>query len=764
MRGLKFTSITKLLFHSLLSTPFLIFFLLFDFSVAQYEIITETVFEIVPNPLTITSYLTQEGGCLILPTCLIINGSAIFPSRATTGGTNTASTTAIATYTGQPDVGFVLYGDGNLRDHYMQFDDTDGRIEFALTGAYRFVQLEVNDGGSGLLQNGLDLRELVFLRYNESVKDIYPTENADILGIVQEVRHADENELLASDFMGTWVWNTTDNQLGLERDGDRWVFYVGIGSQLRVRQIPADRDSYDVFALPENISVPSDSDFKRLSLGAGIASDFPSSIFTQSPTTTFTDSTATGSSQTTGDNTGGTGTNRSGSRTGIGTGTGTVRNPMITWSRFATGILPVFAHDGSGIRTDPIVYSNIDSRTATGSNGSANTGTATRTGTGTRTGTATGTGTGTGTGGATDGTAQIYNIITSNNLQQYCTELLSYFSPTWPTTLTTYSAYSTSTSFIPEFTSTETTYTKTEEYASRTSTAYGSITTDPAIKRRSSRGNRKRVYKTIKGKFRGRRTVPDTPAQLSGYPPDSVSAACVEAVTSPTAYIYDYTTLSTLLQFTTTFDTTQTNTKSDILTTTTGPVSTTTVPAIGNFKLVHSDLTDKSGTYYGWFINYISQAIPVKVNAAAADNKEGVTQIFYDAYNKPIVTWLKPDLFRSWVFYAAIGGTGNAAPTGDTVLNYRLENQFIYQAAGLAPFLVDYNATSYVATPDAAVVTGGKFYICDTGDAYAALGFWDLYYGPADFPSKPDYNTYKCQDTGMDAIQGENVCLTSPCS
>ncbi|KAF3189787.1 hypothetical protein TWF788_009770 [Orbilia oligospora] len=744
MRGPKFTSITKLPFQSLFSTPFFLFFLFVDFSVAQYEIITETVFEIVPNPLTITSYLTQEGGCLILPTCLIINGSAIFPSRTTTDGTNTASTTAIATYTGQPDTGFVLYGDGNLRDHYMQFDDTDGRMEFALTGAYRFVQLEVNDGGSGLLQNGLNLRELVFLRYNESVKEIYPTENADILGIVQEVRHADENDLLASDFMGTWVWNATDNQLGLERDGDRWVFYVGIGSQLRVRQIPADRDSYDVFALPENISVPSDSDFKRLSLGAGIASDFPSSIFTQSPTTTFTDSSATGFSQTTGDNTGVTGTNGSGSRTGTDTGTGT-----------GTGRTDTASRSGTSGRSLTGTITN-DSRTATGSNGSANTGTATRTGTGTATGT--------GTGGATDGTAQIYNIITSNNLQQYCTELLSYFSPTWPTTLTTYSAYSTSTSFIPEFTSTETTYTKTVEYASKTSTAYGSITTDPVIKRRSSRGNRKRVYKTIKGKFRGRRTVPATPAQLSGYPPDSVSAACVEAVTSPTAYIYDYTTLSTLLQLTTTFDTTQTNTKSDILTTTTGPVSTTTIPAIGNFKIVHSDLTDKSGTYYGWYINYISQAIPVKVNAAAADNQEGVTQLFYEAYDKPVVTWLKPDGFKSWVYYAAIGGTGNAAPTSDTVLNYRLYNQFVYQASGLAPFLVDYNTTSYVATPDGTVVAGGKFYICDTGDAYAAQGFWDLYYGPADLPSKSDYNTYKCQDTGMNAIQGENVCLTSSCT
>ncbi|KAK6518645.1 hypothetical protein TWF506_005779 [Arthrobotrys conoides] len=815
MRGFKCPSVASLLLdlHSFFFTISLLLFLFVEFSASQHETITETVFEIVQNPVTITSYLTGDGGCLILPTCLIINASAIFPSRTSTDGqssTGTATTTAIATYTGQPDTGFVLYGDGDLRDHYMQFDDSDGRLEFALTGQYRFVQLEVNDGGTGLLQNGLNPAELVFLRYNESVRDIYPTEDAEVLDVVREVRHANENDLLASDYMGTWAWNDTDNQLGLIRDGDRWVFYVGIGSQLRLRQIPADRGSYDVFAIPENMLVSSDSSFKRLSLGAGVASDFPSSIFTQSPTGAPTGSTADISSQTTGINTSGTGTNGSGSGTGTVTGGGTgTASGSGTSGRSGTGTI------------------TSDSRTATGSNGSINTGTATRTGTGTQTGTgtgtrtgtgtgtggtgtetgtgtgteftgtgtgtgggtgtsggtgtggvtSTGTGTGTGTGGSNTGTgtgtgsttavtAIIYNIITSNNLEQYCTELLSYFSPTWPTTQTTYSAYSTSTSFVPQFTSTETTFTSTYEYPESTVSVYGSISTDPVIKRRTprARGNRKRAFKTIKGKYQKPRTAIDVPLPLSGFPNDSISAACVHAVTSPTAYIYETTTYSTVPEFTTTIDSTKVNTKSDILTSAIEATTTVTVPAIGNFKLVHSNLNDRSGSFYGWYINYIEYGIPVKVNAAAADYHEGVTELFYAAYDYPWVTWLMLSGFKSCVYYASIGGTGGAAPTTDSVLNYRLYNSYTYQGGGRAPFLVDYNITSYVGTPAGGTVTGGRFFICETGDAYAAQGFFDLYFGPADFPTKPDYSTYQCQDTGMDAIQGENVCLTSPCT
>ncbi|KAK6342469.1 hypothetical protein TWF718_007872 [Orbilia javanica] len=797
MRCLKhsLTHIHTLLYSSslfLLLLPLLVF----NPTIAQDDdTTTETIFKTVPNPITITSYITGPNGCLQLPTCIIVNGSLVFPTNTNTQtGSGTATTTAIATFTGQPDTGFVLYGNGDLRDHYMQFDDTNGRLVFAITGAYRLVQLEVNDGGSGLLQNALNLTELVFLRYNETIKTAYPAENAEILDTIQEVRHADQNDLLTDDFMGTWAWNTTDNQLGLERSGARWVFYVGLGSQqLRVkRQIPADTESYDVYAIPQNMQIPSNSSFKRLSLAAGVASDFPSSIFTEQPTGVSTGSTAGTSLQTTGTNTGGTGTNGSGTQTGTGTGgngsgtgsgtgggTGT-RTRTGTGSRTGTGdngSTGTITGTGTrtGTRTGTATRTGTGTgATGTGGTGSGGTGTGTETGTGTgtdtgtggtgtgtgNTNTATGTGGGTGTGtntGGTPVTAQIYNIITSNNLQQYCTELLSYFSPTWPTALTTYSAYSTSTSFIPEFTSTETTYTKTEEYASSTISVRGSISTDPVEKRR--RGPATKIYKTIKGRYQRPRNVPDTPAQLSGYPADSISAACADAVTSPTAYIYQYTTLSTLSEFTTTIDSTQVDTKSDIFTTTTGDTATTTIPSVGNFKIVHSNLQDKSGTYYGWYINYVAEGIPVKVNAAAASDQEGVTELFYGAYDKPVVTWLLTTGFKAWVYFASIGGTGGNAPTSDSVLNYRLYNYYTYQAGNRAPLLVDYNVTSYVATPAGDPVTGGRFYICDTGDAYAAQGFYDLYFGPSDLSSKSDYSTYSCQDTGMDVIQGENYIV-----
>ncbi|RVD85127.1 uncharacterized protein DFL_003458 [Arthrobotrys flagrans] len=290
---------------------------------------------------------------------------------------------------------------------------------------------------TGLLQNGLNLTELVFLRYNSTAKEAYPAESADIVDTVQEVRHAYENELLTSDI------------------------------------------------------------------------------------------------------------------TGSGTGTGT--------------------------------------------NSFTNTGT----GTGTRTKTATRTGTGTITTG-TDETAQISNIITSNNLQQYCTKLLSYFSPTWPITIITHSVYSASTSFIPEFTSATTTYTK---------------------------------HLRTRHKYRIRRRIcnhhshPQTQKReaYKSYQGDSISAACADAVTSPTLYIYDCTTISTYTPLTTTIDTTLTNTKSDIFTTTAGDLAIETVPATGN--------------YYGSYVNYISASIPIKVNAAAAENQEGMSQIMYGGFAQPEIIW-----------------------------------------------------------------------------------------------------------------------------
>ncbi|KAK6331439.1 hypothetical protein TWF730_004521 [Orbilia blumenaviensis] len=774
MRDSKRTSINNLLTTSFPFKSLFTSLLLFGFSTSYDGTVTETVFETVPNPLTITSYYTASDGCLRLPTCIIVNGSAIFPSGTNSNGQSgsgtatSATTTTLTTFTGQPDVGFVLYGDGELNDHYVQFDDVTGRFVFAEVGTYRFVQLQVNDGGTGLLQNGLNLTELVFLRYNSTVRNAYPAESAEIVDIVQEVRHASQDELLATDIMGTWGWNATDGQLGLQRDGDRWVFYVGTGPSLRARQIPNGQPSFDVFVLPQALSVPSDSAFQRLLLGAAVASDFPSSLFTESPTATQTGSATDTSGQLTrtGTNSNGsgtgtrTGTRRTGSATRTGTSgrsntrsnTGTITNIRSTGTFRSTGSSRTVTRSGT-----------TASGTGTGtSTGTGNTGTITSTGTGTggtetgtgSTGTETGTGgTGTGTGGSSGGTAEIYSLITQYNLQQYCTELLSFFSPTWPTTISTTSYYSTSTDLVTEFTETATTYTNTAEVATSTGYVAGTITTAPTLRRRTK-------TKTIRGSYKRRRVAPDTPAQLSGYPADSISAACVEAATSPTAYIYQFKTISTYSPLTTTTDLTQTNTVSDIFTTTTGDVAMQTIPAIGNFKLVHSDLSDTSGTYYGWYVHYIAVDIPVKVKQTADTMREALTQIFYDVNGYPILTWSVTGGTTSFVWFEKIGATGANVPTTDTVTNYRLANYDYYTGADRKMFAVTYNFTSYEAKPDGSVnpVTSGRFYMCDTETAYANLGFFDLYYGPSDFSSKSGYSAGNCKDTGMDALWGEDPC------
>ncbi|KAK6515801.1 hypothetical protein TWF281_004391 [Arthrobotrys megalospora] len=809
MHGFGGASIGKLLIYTVVS----IHLLFFAGCTSAQDTITETIYETVENPITITSYYTGYDGCVKLPTCFIVNGSAVFPSGTgtdTQSGSGTATSTARTTYTGQPNTGFVLYGEGQLQDHYIQFDDENGRLVFATVGAYRFVQLEVNDGGAGLLQNALDLSELVFVRYNQTIKQAYPEEGAEILDAVQEVRHANENDLLTDDFMGTWSWNSADNQLVLERDGDRWVFYVSTGSLLRARQIPNGRASFDLFVLPQGLSVPSGSVFQRLFLAADMASDFPSSVFTQSPTGTQTGPTMNTSP--TGTNTGtGTGTGTNGSRGSTGTATGrtgtntrtrTGSNSRSRTSRTSTntngqstethqltdpsGTGTRSGATGSGI-TASKTGTNTQPRTgsSTGNGGSIGTGTGTGTRTGTETGTETGTGTDTGTGGGTGtggetgtggtgtggtgtgtgtgtgggtATTNAYEIITQYNLRGYCTELLSYFSPS---TLVSTATTRTDTSYIIQYTETSTTYTKTLELASSTAFAATSITTTPSIKKRTKRGKQRR-QRTIRGAYR-RRTVPALPSELTGYPSDSIRAACSQAATSPTAYVYYYTTTTEDSTIDVTTDSTTTTVKSDITTTTTGDLEITTVPAVGNFKIIRPDLSDTSGAYYGWYIHYYGDSQPVRAGPEPAEYREAITGILWGVYQYGdeaiMIRYLQyPNEYPYQVWFEAVGRTGAQAPTTDRALNYRLFTYEWADASSRSPFFVTYNYTSYVAAPDETLnpVASGSFYVCN-GD-YTSIGQYDLYFGPSDFPTKSGFASGNCTDTGMTVMQGEDPC------
>ncbi|KAJ6258715.1 hypothetical protein Dda_6765 [Drechslerella dactyloides] len=281
-------------------------------------------------------------------------------ASATSGPTTTSSTVIIPS-----DTAFVLQGLNTsiYANMFIQFDDTNGKVVLGSEGTARFVSFRL--GSNGVLVNADDASEFAFIRYNNSIRTEYPQEDSAVLSTVRSVLHGNQEILDATDFTTVWSFDPTTGQLGLDHDGRQYILYLTPAtanlrrarSGTRNRGLYEQSISYNVYMIPVDVPVPSDSTFQKVSLQVDNAATFPSSDFASTLTMT---SELTGSAS---------------------------ESPLISTSSSAT-------RTGTRTSSRPI---------STSRNSSSSSSTRTQ--------------------------PDAYDIITIYHLQEFCTSLLSYYTP-----------------------------------------------------------------------------------------------------------------------------------------------------------------------------------------------------------------------------------------------------------------------------------------------------------------------------------------------
>ncbi|KAK6355550.1 hypothetical protein TWF696_004649 [Orbilia brochopaga] len=654
---------------------------------AQSSLTTTTVFQTVENQQTVTSILGDCATWQGVPLCEYVRWSPVYSSytpttqtgsgsRSSSEDLRTSSPTPSSTTT--PTGSFVVTGEGTLSRTYLQFDDTTGTAVLASLGEDRFVQLLLDNNGDGLLQNALDLAELAFLRYNASVRQLFPQEDPAILSVLRQVRHGHEDEVVRTDFTGTWFWNGTISQLQLTTGTQTWLFYISVANSRKRSGLAKRATKYDIYMLPQSVDVPADSSLQQAVFVASDAQNFSSQLFSSSPP-------------------GPTASTSTGQQTSTDISTSTTNRT----SRSSSSSTHSSETDSSSSSTED-----------TSSTGSSDTSSPSSVSSPTP-------------------TPDAYDIITSFELQAFCTSLLSYYTPS---SVLTSTSTDLSTTYIAEFTSTAVIFSSTTTLTATTAFNPASITSAP--QRRSVLNHLER----------------DTPSQLTAYPSASISSACARAATSPSS-----TDVSTsLIPVTSTTSITTSSTL--VATTSINDVTTSTdstniyqftFPAIGKFRIKHSDLTDTVGTFYNWYLRLSSSSTagePIYLDASKPNG--GVYDVTYAAAYSNFFLVAYP--YPQWALFF------NALQDPTQIGNIDAYKIVATSAGGSTrvPFVIAYDTDTLVGTPYNAPYGADQFFVCR---AAIGSGPYTLYYGPSGNFSGFAGWTGACSTTDMDVLQGDTV-------
>ncbi|KAK6540495.1 hypothetical protein TWF694_009285 [Orbilia ellipsospora] len=411
----------------------------------ERDVTTTTIYSTVRNSGTVTSTVSQ---CGQLPLC------------------NQVSWNAVSTVSSTPS-SFVLSGKNDLQNFYFSFDNA-GKVLMSRMGSATLASLHLDDA-SGQLSNALNLVELIFLRYNSSVLETFPQEDTAVLDVLREVQYGEQDSIYSSDYLKTWFWDTANDEPLLRNEETVWHFYfAGQPSKKMARGNIFERDNnVAIYMLPASVTVGSDSPLQQLTLSAASASQFSSSAFSSIPISTSTAETIT---------------------LPLTTDTGTAA-PTNTDTDGPTN-----TDTGGPTNTDTAGPTDTDTSGPTTPTPSVDTVTVTTTTTTTSSSTAVGP------------VLNAYQVITSNSLQAFCTDLLSYYSQTTQLSSTIYTTTSTTTSIE---------VTTTTSYSGFITSIQTTITTSSPTSLRT----------------RGLETV----SELATFALSDILSGCSSAISSPTA-------------------------------------------------------------------------------------------------------------------------------------------------------------------------------------------------------------------------------------
>ncbi|KAK6530300.1 hypothetical protein TWF694_003661 [Orbilia ellipsospora] len=332
-RSYSFQSLTRFF-----TTIFLAIHILSSLSLARANVVTTTIFKTVIDAETVTYQLDGRdlrGGGLQLPLCSQVAwtlASNISDSisevdsasgiRSSTSNPNTSgpaeitgnspsttsgsggstksspsntysspSSTSSLPSTSDLSQGFVLGGTGSFQGLYFEFDSSTGKMILGSPGDQGLASLRV-DTSTGRLENSDDPTQFVILRYDPSVRELFPEESEAVLETLRTSQFGTVQDMTATDFSEVWYWNITINGPILFYGGQFWRFVVPevSPSKLRLRDFVGSRfmadatDAKDVYMLPTNVSLSGNSSFEEVSVAASPTTDLPGSLFSVSTT------------------------------------------------------------------------------------------------------------------------------------------------------------------------------------------------------------------------------------------------------------------------------------------------------------------------------------------------------------------------------------------------------------------------------------------------------------------------------------------------
>ncbi|KAF3284166.1 hypothetical protein TWF970_011385 [Orbilia oligospora] len=713
---------------------------------------TTTLFSTVGNTRTVTSYLGDCATWQGLPLCNQVTFGPM-TSGANTGTAASSASLVSSTFAGQSGVPFVLSGKGDFVDSYFKFDDNTGAVVMAGLAEQRFVALVLDQSGPGLLQNSQYLDELVFLRYNETIKNLLPDEDPVITNLVRKVQHDATANVLRTDYETTFYWNSSTNQPGLVKNTVDWKFYIALPSLGRAKRrgMPLfnkrQETSYDIYMLPINVTIPPGSAFVPIDFAAEEAQGFPSSLFSSLPP--FATSTATTGIDTASDTTA-TGTNTSG---GTGTNGGTTATGGTdTGTGTATGTGGTRTGTGTGTGTDTATETGTETSDSNGPSGSG-------TGTGTGTGAGTRTNGGTGTGGFIP-TTDAYEIITKYTLQAYCTALLSYFSQTTTEYDTRTDSFTTT---IPRFSYTTTIYTETTQYPSYTTVTYGDINRGPIGRRMMNRAGDGYAVDAEENPHRKRKVISalrarEVPDQLLPYPTNAIVSACERAATSPTEFALAVST--EVIDETETVTTNWATSFTTYATTAyvTRDLQPVTISTIGHGSYTMARVDKSTNSYSGKYIESNSGVGAYPYIKDTTDNTRWTP--YYNYASGKNLAGMNIANGRRTVWLA---GVRSKFPGSTDIADWKLVMQdgSNYSPGGNEVAIVwSYNSERLLLTPDTDFIpvpeaNGAKvvmsFFVCKP----AGQTTDQLYLGPPDFLTFTGSTAAGCANTGQDSWQAK---------
>ncbi|KAK6338484.1 hypothetical protein TWF730_002547 [Orbilia blumenaviensis] len=287
--GNRLTSGSEISLLTLLATLF------YGFTAVDAQILTSitttTIFTTVSNDRTVTSNLGDCNTWSRLPLCDAITwepGSISSMSSSTPTSTTISITSTSSTTISTPSAGeaFVLRGRDIFAGLSVQFDDNTGRVVLANFGASRFVSFVLSDNNDGLLRNAIDEPiELALARFNSSANNAaFSGEALAVRSNIREIRHAinGQGNILSSDYLTKWLWNSTTGEPQLLNDGILWAIYQVRGSSAQRKRAA----SFDLYMLPAGLAIPEDSSLERSYFVAENAKNHSSLLSSDSSTTT----------------------------------------------------------------------------------------------------------------------------------------------------------------------------------------------------------------------------------------------------------------------------------------------------------------------------------------------------------------------------------------------------------------------------------------------------------------------------------------------